>query len=117
MTAVRNILIILALAAVVQFAPGGGDSAALVNAVLLTLLNVIFVYFGVRFYRERRTDILTLDDRWRAIFYGALGVIILAMAARPRLVTTGGGVILWLVAVAGSAYALYRAWRHHREYG
>jgi hypothetical protein len=39
------------------------------------------------------------------------------MAARPRLILTGGGLILWLVAVAGSVYGLYRVWRQHREYG
>jgi hypothetical protein len=38
------------------------------------------------------------------------------MAARPRLIETGGGTILWLVAVAGSGYALYRVFRHYREY-
>src|SRR5206468_472857 len=76
-----------------------------------------FVMFAVRFYRERRMDIMLLDDRWRAILYGSLGVSVLAMAARPRLITTGGGLIVWLVAVAGSAYGLYRGWRQHREYG
>jgi hypothetical protein len=38
------------------------------------------------------------------------------MAARPRLIATGGGTIVWLVAVAGSAYALYRVFRYYREY-
>jgi hypothetical protein len=71
---------------------------------------------AARFYRERRTDIVGLGDRWRALLYGAIGVIVLAMAARPRLVETGGGTIAWLAAVAGSAYALYRVWRHYREY-
>ena len=38
------------------------------------------------------------------------------MAARPRLIETGGGLLVWLAAVAGSAYALYRVWRQYREY-
>ena len=71
---------------------------------------------AARFYRERRMDILGLPDRWRATLYGALAVIVLAMAARPRLIETGGGTILWLAAVAGSGYALYRVWRQYREY-
>jgi hypothetical protein len=112
----RNIAIILVLAGAVYFVPGGGDAAALIGALLSTAILAAFVMLGARFYRERRTDILGLTDRWRATLYGALGVIVLAMAARPRLIETGGGTIAWLAAVAGSGYALYRVWRHYREY-
>jgi hypothetical protein len=113
----RNVAIVLALGAIVYFVPGGGDAASLISAIFSTAILAAFVMFAVRFYRERRMDIMLLDDRWRAVLYGALGVIVLAMAARPRLITTGGGLILWLVAVAGSVYGLYRVWRQHREYG
>ena len=112
----RNIAIVLALAAVVYFVPGGGDAAALIGALLSTAILASFVMLAARFYRERRMDILGLPDRWRAILYGALGAIVLAMAARPRLIETGAGTILWLVVVAGSGYALYRVFRHYREY-
>jgi hypothetical protein len=112
----RNIAIVLALAAVVYFVPGGGNAAALIGALLSTAILASFVILAARFYRDRRTDILGLPDRWRATMYGALGVIVVAMAARPRLIETGGGTILWLFAVAGSGYALYRVWRYYREY-
>ena len=115
-TALRNIVIIAALAAAVAFIPGGGDAASLIAALFSTAILAAFVMLAVRFYRENRMDILGLPDRWRAIFYGALGVIVLAMAARPRLIETGGGLLVWLAAVAGSAYALYRVWRQYREY-
>jgi hypothetical protein len=114
--ALRNIAIILALAAVVYFVPGGGNAANLIGALLSTAILVAFVMLAARFYRERRMDILGLPDKWRAILYGSLGVIVLAMAARPRLIETGGGLLVWLAAVAGSAYALYRVWRYYREY-
>ena len=106
----------LVLAAAVAFVPGGGDTATLIGALLSTAILACFVMLAARFYRENRMDVLWLPDRWRAIFYGALGVIVLAMAARPRLVETGGGLLLWLAAVAGSGYALYRVWRQYREY-
>jgi hypothetical protein len=112
----RNIAIVLALAAAVYFVPGGGDTAALIGALLSTAIIASFVLLAARFYRERRMDIIGLGDRWRALMYGAIGVIVLAMAARPRLIETGAGTLVWLVAVAGSGYALYRVWRHHREY-
>ena len=88
MVAARNILIILALAAIVEFAPGGGDTAALINAILFTLLNVVFVYFGVRFYRERRLDIYALGDRGRLLLYGGLAAIVLALAGTRRWLDT-----------------------------
>jgi hypothetical protein len=112
----RNVAIVLALAGVVYFVPGGGDAAAIIGALLSTAILAAFVMLAARFYRDRRMDILGLADRWRATLYGALAVIVLAMAARPRLIETGGGTILWLVAVAGSGYALYRVWRQYREY-
>jgi hypothetical protein len=112
----RNIAIVLVLAAIVYLVPGGGDAAAIIGALLSTAILASFVMLAARFYRERRTDILDLPDKWRATLYAPLGVIVLAMAARPRLIETGGGTILWLVAVAGSGYALYRVFRYYREY-
>jgi hypothetical protein len=115
-TTLRNIAVILGLAALVAFVPGGSDTASLIGALLSTAILACFVMLAARFYRENRMDIVGLGDRWRAIFYGAIGVIVLAMAARPRLIESGGGTLLWLVAVAGSGYALYRVWRQYREY-
>src|SRR5438034_11844504 len=116
MAAARNVLIILALAAVVQFAPGGGDTAALVNAILFTLLNVVFVYFGVRFYREHRLGIYSLGDRGRALLYGGLGGIVLALAGTKRWLDTGAGTAVWLVLLCGSVAALIAVFRQYREY-
>lgn len=117
MATARNVLIVLALAAVVQFAPGGGDTAALVNAILLTLLNVVFVYFGVRFYRERRLDVYALGDRGRALLYGGLAGLVLALAGTGRWLTSGPGVVLWLALLGGSIVALVLVFRQYREYG
>jgi NAD(P)-dependent dehydrogenase (short-subunit alcohol dehydrogenase family) len=112
----RNVAIVLVLAAIVYLVPGGGDAAAIIGALLSTAILASFVMLAARFYRERRTDIIGLPDRWRATLYGALGVIVLAMAARPRLIESGAGTIVWVAAVAGSGYALYRVFRYYREY-
>jgi hypothetical protein len=115
-TAARNIAIILVLAAAVAFVPGGGTSASLVGGILSTLILVSFVLLAGRFYRERRLDIEGLGDRWRALFYGAIGVAVLDMAARPRLSETDGGTIVWIALLGAAAYAVYLVWRHYREY-
>ena len=117
MVAARNVLIILALAAVVEFAPGGGDTAALVNAILLTLLNVVFVYFGVRFYRERRLDLYALGDRGRALLYGGLAGIVLALAGTRRWLDTGAGTAVWVLLIGASLAALVSVFRQYRAYG
>jgi hypothetical protein len=115
-TTARNVAIILVLAAAVAFVPGGGTTASLVGAILSTLILVSFVLLAARFYRERRVDIEGLGDRWRALFYGAIGVAVLDMAARPRLSNTDGGTIVWIALLGASAYAVYLVWRHYREY-
>ncbi len=112
----RNIAIVVAIAAGVYFLPGGGDAAALVGGLLSTGILVFLVLLVARVYRERRMDIVALGDRWRATLYGSIGVIVLAMAALPRL-RDGGAMLLWVVAMVGSVFAIYRVWRHHREYG
>ena len=117
MVALRNVAIVLALAALVAFLPGGGDASAVIGAILSTLIIASFVMLGARFYRERRLDLVALGDGWRATLYGAIAVVVVAMAARDRLLDSGGGTILWLAALAGAVYAVYLVWRHSREYG
>jgi hypothetical protein len=112
----RNVAIVLVLAAAVAFVPGGGTTADLIFGILSTLILVSFVLLAARFYRERRLDIEGLGDRWRALFYGAIGVAVLDMAARPRLRETDGGTIVWIALLGGAAYAVYLVWRHYREY-
>jgi len=117
-TVARNIAIILVLAAAVAFIPGGGTTASVAGAVLSTLILVALVFFVARLYRDHRLDLDVLGDRWRGVLYGAVGVIVLAMAARQRLQDQGsGGTIVWIALLAGSAYAIYLVWRHYREYG
>lgn len=113
----RNVLIILAVAAAVAFLPGGGDTAALVSALLGIALTVIFVLLGIRFYRENRVAIFSLGDKHRALLYGALGALVLALAGRVWLIRSGIGTLVFVVLLVGAAGALYAVWQHHRAYG
>jgi hypothetical protein len=117
MAAARNAAIILAIAAAVYFLPGGGNAAALVYAVLGTLILVSLALLAVRFYREHLTDLYGLGDTWRVVLYGALAAVVLAMAARARLVSTGVGTLVWIAVIGAASYAVYLCWRRYREYG
>jgi hypothetical protein len=113
---VRNVLIVLALAAVVAFVPGGGHTAAFISAVLSIAILASFVLLGARYYRENRVTIFSLGDKHRALLYGALGLIVVALAGRQKLLDTGPGTLVWFVMLMAAAGALYAVWRHYRAY-
>ena len=114
--AARNVLIILALAAVVMLVPGGGNaSAAVLQALLIAMLAAI-AWFGVRLYREHRTDIYALGDRNRGILYASAGLLALTVTATDRLWATGPGTIVWIALVALACYGVYYVFRVSRDY-
>jgi hypothetical protein len=114
---VRNVLIIVALAAVVAFLPGGGTGAGVLGELLFLAFAVGATFLLARLYRENRVAIFSLGDRYRGLLYGAVAAIVFAAAAAGRFLSTGPGIIAWLLLVGGASYALVMVWRHHREYG
>jgi hypothetical protein len=113
---VRNFGIVALLALGVWALPGGGTAANLFGAALLVVLTIGIGLVGGRVWQERRVDIHMLGDSWRLLLYGAIGVIVLTLAAGPRLFDTGAGTVAWIALILGSGYALYRVYRHAREY-
>jgi len=112
----RNVLIVAVLAAVVMLVPGGGNaSAAILQALLIAMLAAI-AWFGVRLYREHRTDIYALGDRNRGILYASAGLLALTVTATDRLWATGPGTIVWLALVALACYGVYYVFRASRDY-
>jgi hypothetical protein len=113
----RNILIVVAVAAAVAFIPGGGKTAAFVSSLLGTAIALAFVLFGARFYRENRVAIFSLGDRYRGLLYGAIAAVVLALAGRSKLLDTGAGTLVFFLLLFGAVAALYAVWQHHRSYG
>lgn len=112
----RNVLIILALAAVVMLVPGGGNaSAGIIQALVIAMLASI-AWFGVRLYREHRTDIYALGDRNRGILYASAGLVALTVTATDRLWATGPGTVVWVGLIALACYGVYHVFRVSREY-
>ena len=114
--AARNVAIVMAIAAAVYFIPGGGETADFVAALLFIAITAIFIWIVARMYRENRVAIFSLGDQNRALLYGAIGVAVLAMAAREKLFDTAAGTFVWFAMIGGASFALYRVWRSYREY-
>ena len=112
---VRNVLIVLAIAAAVAFLPGAGLAANLVNYLLSLLFFGGLAWLAGRLYLEHRLDLESLGDRRRLILYGAIGVAALTIAATPRLWNTGPGTLLWFLLLAAVSYALYVSYRAYRD--
>ena len=113
---VRNVLIVLALAGIVYAAPGGGEGASFIGAALSSAITAVFVLIVVRLYREHRVEVFSLGEKYRAVLYGAVAVAVFAMAARPELWETGGGLLVWLLLIGGASYALVLVYRYYRTY-
>lgn len=106
----RNLAIIMLLALVVAFLPGGGNAAdALLTALTMGLLaGLSWMVYTVS--REKQMTLATLTEGRRAILYGAVGLIALLIAGSDKMLATGGGTLLWILLLAAAAAAIWRVW-------
>jgi hypothetical protein len=110
MRAARNVAIIMLLALVVAFLPGGGNAAeALITALTMALLaGVAWMIYTLS--RENQMTLATLTEGRRALLYGAVAMIALLIAGTDKLFSTGGGTLLWILLFAASIAAIWRVW-------
>ena len=113
----RNFGILILLALAVWQLPGGGTAAGTLNNILGLLFAGGLVFFGYRMYMENRTTLFGLEDRVRALLYGSLVLIALALIGTGRLWDEGGlGVLVWLALIGAGAYGCVTVFRASREY-
>jgi Kef-type K+ transport system membrane component KefB len=105
--ALRNIAIIMLLALVVAFVPGGGNAADGILATLSVLFLVAIGATGYFAYRQNRFAYLSLPDRSRAVLLGSVGAIVLFVAGADRVVDWPGGVFILLAVLGVSIYAIF----------
>lgn len=113
---VRNVVIILALAAVVALVPGGSNGSEAILQTLVVVMLGSLAYLAVRLYRERRTDLYSLGDRNRAILYASLGLGTITLVGTDRMWDTGAGSIAWLALIAIAVFGVYHVFRSARQY-
>ena len=112
----RNVAILVAIAAAVYFVPGGGRVAHTVEAVLLVAFGLGIGYFGLRMYREYRVALHSLGDRHRGLLYGGIAGAVFAYMARVRMWQTGIGELVWFALAGFILYTLLEVYRHWRAY-
>ncbi len=117
-THIRNVAIILVLAVAVWKLPGGGTAATTISNVFSVLFLGGFCWLGYRLYMEHRDTLHGLEERQRAIAYGAFALAVFAIAATGRLwgdLDLLGGMI-WMLMLGLAGWALYSVWRQYKTY-
>ena len=116
MRTIRNVAIILALAALVAFAPHGGNAVEAIFTLLIMcfLAGISWMLFTLS--RENQLTLATLDDKRRAIFYAGFGMIALLIAGADKLFGSGGGTVLWIALFAASVVAIWKVWVEANTY-
>jgi hypothetical protein len=112
----RNVAIILALAAAVDFLPGGGAAADTLLAALTLIFLGAIAWFVYRLYRDQELTLATLTDARRAGVFGAVGGIALLVVAYDEFRSWTGGILLWIALLGGCVAAIFLIWRSATTY-
>jgi hypothetical protein len=112
----RNVAIILGLAAAVDFLPGGGEAAATVLAALTMAFFAAIAWLLYRVYHEQQLTLATLSDGRRAVLFGAVGGIALLIVGYDEFTSFSGGFLLWIALIAGCVGAGVLVWRDATTY-
>ena len=113
--AARNIAIVLAIAAAIQFLPGGSDTAHIVSRTLSLAFIGVFALGAAYLYRRHRMDLETLPAPVRALGYAAVGALVLAFAGYSRMTATAAGGLEFAAIVGLAVLALVFVWRQYRS--
>ena len=112
---IRNVLIVLLLAAIVWGVPGGDTASQTISNLLTVILLGGLLFFAYRLYMEHRTTLFDLPDRLRLVLYASTGVAAITLIATGRAWREGGAwVLAWFVLLGAAAYgiiAVVRSWR------
>jgi O-antigen/teichoic acid export membrane protein len=112
----RNLAIIAALAAGIDFLPGGGAAAATVLSALMMIFLAAIAWLVYRVYREQQLTLATLTDARKAGLFGAVGGIALLVVAYDDFRSWTGGVLLWIALMAACLGGIFLIWRSETTY-
>lgn len=110
-------ILVLIAAVITALQLGTGLRVILAFLQILFLLAIAYVVFML--WRRRREEISMWSLRSRFVFYGgaALAMADVGLAFSPWFPNTGLETIVFLAALAGGLFAMWRVWRDEHTYG
>lgn len=110
-------ILVLIAAVITALQLGTGLVVILIFLQVLFLLAIAYVLFVL--WRRRREEISMWSLRSRLVFYGgaALAIADVGLAFSPWFPNTGLETIVFLAALAGGVFAMWRVWRDEHSYG
>lgn len=112
---VRNVAIILVLAGLVAFLPGGEAMARTVIALIGMGFLSGLAYLAYRLYRDQQLLLDSLGDGRRALLYGSVGLIALLIGGYSSFAGTAGFVV-WVLLLLGAGLAIFAIVREANRY-
>jgi hypothetical protein len=110
-------ILVLIAAVITALQLGTGLVVILIFLQILFLLAIAYVLFML--WRRRREEIAMWSLRSRLVFYGgaALAMAAVGLALSPWFPNSGLETIVFLAALAGGLFAMWRVWRDEHTYG
>jgi hypothetical protein len=110
-------ILVLIAAVITALQLGTGLVVILIFLQILFLLAIAYVLFML--WRRRREEIAMWSLRSRLVFYGgaALAMAAVGLALSPWFPNTGLETIVFLAALVGGLFAMWRVWRDEHTYG
>jgi hypothetical protein len=110
-------ILVLIAAVITALQLGTGLVVILIFLQILFLLAIAYVLFML--WRRRREEIAMWSLRSRLVFYGgaALAMAAIGLALSPWFPNTGLETIVFLAALVGGVFAMWRVWRDEHTYG
>jgi hypothetical protein len=102
----RNIGIILLIAAIVVFVPGGGTGANVVTQAVSLAFLATLGWFAFIMYRQHRYSLWSLGDRSRIVLYVAVGIAAVTLTATSEMWRTPLGSVAWLLLIGCAIYSV-----------
>ena len=116
MRTLRNVAIVMLLAAVVAFVPAGGNVAEAILAAITMAFLAAIAWAVFVLSRQNQLTLVALSDGRRAILYGGLGLIALLIAGKDELFADGGGTLAWILLLGAAIAAIWKVWTDAQTY-
>ena len=107
MRTLRNIAIIMLLALLLAAVPGSGIVSGAIFATFTVVFMVVIAGAAYVGYRQNRLAWLTLPERDRMIFLGALGAIVYVLCGSAVIADWPGGIFVLLAVLGAAGYAIF----------